>query len=92
MPIESSEWASPLAIVRRRTFGFVQIFVYLSIHFIDPNQHPILDPNELISRQSGCSVFSTLDLSQAYGPLPLSKESQKYCVISKHHGSFTYQR
>ena len=94
VPVESAEWASPLVVVKKKN-GNIRICADFRVTvnpFIDPHQHPIPDPNELISRLSGCSVFSTLDLIQAYAQLPLSKDSQKYCVISMHRGLFAYQR
>ena len=94
VPVESAEWARPLVIVKKKN-GNIQICTDFRVTvnpLIDPHQYPIPDPNELISRLSGCSVFSTLDLSQAYAQLPLSKDSQKYCVISTHRGLFANQR
>ena len=94
VPIESAEWVSTLVIVKKNN-GNIWICAdsCVSVNpFIDHHPHPIPDPNELISRLSGFFVFSTLDLSQAYAQLPLSKESQTYCIISTHHGLFAYQR
>ena len=55
-------------------------------------QHPIPNPNQLLSRVTGGNVSSTLDLSQAYAQLPLSEASQKYCVIATHRGLYAFQR
>ena len=45
VPVESAEWASPLVIVMKKNGVTVD-------PFIDPHQHPIPDPNDLISRLS----------------------------------------
>ena len=59
---------------------------------IEANEYPIPNPTDLLASISGATVFSKLDLSQAYAQLPLSKQSQKYCVISTHRGLFACTR
>ena len=59
---------------------------------VDPRQHPIPKPNELLSRVAGGNVLNALDLRQAYALLPLSEASQKYCVIATHRELYAFQR
>ena len=59
---------------------------------IEPNQHPIPNPTDLLSELSGGSVFSKLDRSQAYAQLPLDEQSQSYCVICTHKRLFAFTR
>ena len=92
-PVKSAEWASPLVIVDKKN-GDIRICADFKVTinpFIEARQHPIPDANELLSRLSGCSVFSTLDLSQAYAQLPLSEDSKKFGVITTQRGLFAYQ-
>ena len=92
--VKSAEWASPLVIVHKKN-GDIRICADFKVtinRHIDPRQHPIPDPNELLSRVAGGSLFTTLDLSQAYAQLPLSEESQKYCVIATRRGLYAYNR
>ena len=41
---------------------------------------------------TNCSVFSKIDLSQAYQQLPLDEESQKLVMINTQKGLFKYTR
>lgn len=93
-PVKSAEWASPLVIVKKKN-GTIRLCADFKVTInphINANQHPIPNPNELLSRLAGGSVFSTLDLSQAYAQLPLSQSSQRYCVIATHRGLYAFQR
>ena len=93
-PVEFSEWASPVVIVQKKDDSIhlcADFKVTLNQH-IEPNIHPIPNPTDLLSSLSGSTVFSKLDLSQAYAQLPLSDESQKLCVISTHRGLFKFTR
>ena len=40
----------------------------------------------------GCTVFSVLDLMQAYYQIPVSKDSQKYLTINTHMSLFAFKR
>lgn len=93
-PVEHAEWASPIVVVRKKN-GSIRLCgdfkVSINPH-IESHEYPIPNPSDLLSSISGASVFSKLDLSQAYNQLPLSAESQKYCVISTHRGLFACTR
>ena len=39
---------------------------------------------------SGCQVFTVIDLRDAYHTLRLAKESQKFCGITPYYGVPTY--
>ena len=39
---------------------------------------------------SGCQVFTVIDLRDAYHTLRLAKESQKFCGITPYYGAPTY--
>ena len=60
--------------------------------YIDPQQHPIPNPTDLLSSLSGDQIFSKLDLRQAYAQLLLDEGSKRYCVISTHRGLYAYTR
>ena len=93
-PVEFSEWVSPVVIHKKKDDSIrlcADLKVTLNQH-IEPNIHPIPNPTDLLSSLSGSTVFSKLDISQAYAQLPLSDESQKLCVISTHRGLFKFTR
>ena len=89
-PVDNAEWASPVVVVRKKN-GSIRLCgdfkVSVNPH-IEADEYPIPNPTDLLASISGATVFSKLDLSQAYAQLPLSKQSQKYCVISTHRGLF----
>jgi len=93
-PIEQADWASPIVVVRKKNNSIrlcADFKVTINKH-IEPNQHPIPNPTDLLSQLSGGSVFLKLDLSQAYAQLPLDSESQRYCVIATHKGLYAFTR
>ena len=90
--IEFAEWASPIVFVKKKN-GDVRLCADFKVSiskYIDPQQHPIPSPTDLLSTLSGGQLFTKLDLRQAYTQLPLSSESQKYCVISTHRCLYAY--
>ena len=92
--IEFAEWASPIVVVKKKN-GDVRLCADFKVSinkYIDQQQHPIPSPTDLLSTLSGGQLFTKLDLRQAYTQLPLSSESQKYCVISTHRGLYAYTR
>jgi hypothetical protein len=54
--------------------------------------YPIPNIKDLHAALRGCTVFSILDMSQAYHQIPVAEESQKYFTINTHIGLFTFQR
>ena len=54
--------------------------------------HPLLKPQDLYATLAGGTVFSKLDLSQAYLQVQLDEESTKYVSINTHQGLYHYKR
>lgn len=55
-------------------------------------KYPIPKIEDLHAALRGCTVFSVLDMSQAYHQIPISDESQKYMTINTHLGLFSFTR
>ena len=94
VPVDHAKWASPIVIVRKKD-GSIRLCADFKVtinKFIDPNQHPIPNPSDLLTSIAGGKVFSKLDLSQAYAQLSLSPASQELCVIATHRGLYAYTR
>ena len=92
--VDFAEWASPIVIVKKKN-GDIRLCADFKItinKYIDPQQHPIPNPTDLLSSLSGGQIFSKLDLRQAYAQLPLDEGSKRYCVISTHRGLYAYTR
>ena len=94
-PVDDADWASPIVVVEKKKSGSVRICadfkVTINLH-VEGQQHPIPNPTDLLAQVAEGSVFTTLDLSQAYAQLPLDEDSKRYCVISTHRGLYAYQR
>ena len=56
------------------------------------DKYPLPKIDDLFVCVAGRTVFSKLDLSQAYQQVPLAEESRKYVVVNTHHGVFHYNR
>jgi hypothetical protein len=54
--------------------------------------YPIPKIEDLFSRLAGGTIFTKLDMSQAYAQLQLDEESKPYTVINTHRGLFAYNR
>lgn len=55
-------------------------------------KYPIPKIDELFARLGSCSVFSQIDLSQAYAQFELEDNSKEYVTINTHKGLFRYNR
>jgi len=94
VPVDAAEWATPIVAITKKDESIRlcgDFKVTLNAH-IQSNIHPIPNPTDLLSNLSGATVFSKLDVSQAYNQLPLHADSQKLCVIATHRGLFAFTR
>ena len=93
-PVTSSSWAAAVVPVLKpdgkiRLCGDYKLTVNRAARL---DTYPIPTLDDLFSRLSGGSVFSKLDMSQAYAQLCLDEESKQYTVINTHRGLFRYNR
>ncbi|KFD51229.1 hypothetical protein M513_07829 [Trichuris suis] len=56
------------------------------------DQHPLPRFEELMAKLNGGTLFSVIDLKDAYLQMRVHRESQKYLVIATHRGYFRYKR
>ena len=68
------------------------MFVEISVSHI--MQVPVLKPTLCLRHSAlrGCTVFSVLDITQAYHQVPIAKESQSYLTINTHIGLCAFKR
>ncbi|XP_055714245.1 uncharacterized protein K02A2.6-like [Phlebotomus papatasi] len=93
-PVEYSPWAAPI-VVARKANGSIRICGDYSTGLnesIEMNNYPIPDPDSLFSRMSNKSVFSHIDLSDAYLQVPMDEESSKLLTIHTPRGLFRFNR
>ena len=89
-PIMNSSWAAAVVPVLKpngtvRLCGDYKLTVNRAARL---DTYPIPTLDDLFSRLSGGSVFSKLDMSQAYAQLCLDDTSKKYTVVNTHRGLF----
>lgn len=92
--VDFSDWASPTVPVVKPD-GSLRICGDYSATInkhADLEQYPVPTLEELLSKLSGGSRITKLDLSQAYHQLELAPESRKYTTINTHKGLYQYKR
>ena len=93
-PVESSDWAAPIVIVRKKDGG-VRICADFKMT-INPHlcskTFPLPTPDEVFSTLAQGESFSTLDLARAYKQMKVAPDSQSYLTITTHMGLFRYRR
>ncbi|KMQ86294.1 rna-directed dna polymerase reverse transcriptase and integrase domain containing [Lasius niger] len=94
IPVESSEWAASI-VVARKANGKIRICADYSTGLnkaLIADDHPIPNKEDLIAKLRGNSVYSQLDLSDAYLHLKLDETSRPLTTINTHRGLFVYNR
>ena len=91
-PVSDSEWATPIVPVRKEN-GHIRICgdykVTLNPQLLDMvSTTPTME--DVINATCGSTVFSKIDLKNAYNQLPLDFESSKLTTISTPFGLFRY--
>ncbi|XP_011687104.1 PREDICTED: uncharacterized protein K02A2.6-like [Wasmannia auropunctata] len=93
-PVDYSEWATPV-VVARKANGKIRVCADYSTglnNALDTDDYPIPNIEEILFKLRGNTIFSQLDLSDAYLHLKLDDESRKYTTINTHRGLFAYNR
>nr|CDJ93658.1 RNA-directed DNA polymerase (reverse transcriptase) domain containing protein [Haemonchus contortus] len=93
-PVSHSEWAAPIVCVRKQN-GKLRICADFSTGLnraLQSFDYPIPMPEDIFASLNGGTIFSQIDLSDAYLQLELSEESKKKVVINTHKGLFRYNR
>ncbi|KAJ8336765.1 hypothetical protein SKAU_G00379850 [Synaphobranchus kaupii] len=92
-PIDASAWVSPIVVIQKKS-GKIRMCVDLR----EPNKAVIIDAfplphmDELLSSLQGSTVFSSIDLANAYYQVPLSEESRDLTAFITHDGLFRFCR
>ena len=90
--IFKSKWASPVVTVFKQN-GDIRLCCDFSgtvNKYLDPVQTPLPTVDDTIARIGKASVFSKIDLSQAFLQLPLDEYSKQFTVINTPSGLFQY--
>lgn len=91
--VDSSRWATPIVTVLKKDGG-IRICGDFSI-IVNPalivDEHPLPTIESLFASMSGGTIFSKIDLKQAYLQLPVA-EADKEILTFTHKGLFRCNR
>ena len=93
-PVDHSEWASPQVIVVKengslRLCGDYKVTVN---QVLEKDPYPLPTVEELLAKLNGGSIFTKLDLAEAFQQLALSESSKKLLTVNTIKGLMQYER
>ncbi|XP_062558020.1 uncharacterized protein K02A2.6-like [Armigeres subalbatus] len=93
-PITYAEWAAPIVVVRKpdRTVRICADFSTGLNRALEANNYPLPLPEDIFNRMANCTVFSHIDLSDAYLQVQVDEESRKLININTHKGLYQFNR
>ena len=86
-----SKWQSPLVIVPKKG-GDIRVCVDLRLvnKAVKPEKYPIPTIEDVSAKLEGCTVFSTLDLRDAFHHVRLDDESKELTTFITNTGLYRY--
>ncbi|CAD6192731.1 unnamed protein product [Caenorhabditis auriculariae] len=93
-PVTHSQWAAPVVCIKKAS-GKIRVCSDFSTGLnsaLEDEEYPLPTSEEIFANLNGGSVFTQIDLSDAYLQVELDPESQPYAVINTHKGLFQYKR
>ena len=90
----TSPWQSPLVIVPKKTAPFIRIAVdYRGINAVTENlRYPLPNIQDCIARLSNKSIFTNLDIKEAFHSLEIQENSIDKTSITTQWGNFAFTR
>lgn len=91
--IDASAWVSPIVVTKKKNGG-----IRMCTDLREPNKavitdcYPLPHIDELFSSLRGATLFSTIDLANAYNQVPLHKDSRDITAFITHKGLFRFRR
>ena len=92
--VERSDWASPIVCVPKKD-GSIRICGDFNVsvnQVLLDNPYPLPDTEDIFATLGSGTLFSKIDLSNAYQQMELTPESQHYLTVNTHKGLYAYQR
>ena len=93
--MRSASSAAPIVVVGKKNSDDVRVCGDFSVTYnasFRVETYPMPQIEDMHSALRGCTVFSGLDIKQAYHQIPITKESQCYLTIITHIGLFAFKR
>ena len=93
-PVHTSQWATPIVPVQKPNGG-IRICADFKVSVnpqINRDRYPIPRIEDIFYKLQGGTVFTKIDLIDAYLQVELSENSKKFMVINTPYGLYEYQR
>lgn len=93
-PVEYAEYAAPIVSVRKQS-GSIRVCGDYATGLNDqlqPSHHPLPTREEILAKLSGATIFSKIDLSDAFLQIVMHPDSRKLLTINTHKGLFAVNR
>ncbi|XP_062704520.1 uncharacterized protein K02A2.6-like [Aedes albopictus] len=93
-PITYADWAAPIVVVRKpdRTVRICADFSTGLNNALEANNYPLPLPEDIFNRMANCTMFSHIDLSDAYLQVQVDEKSRKLININTHKGLYQFNR
>ena len=92
--VERSDWASPIVCVPKRDAS-IRICGHFKVSLnqvLYNNPYTLPDKEDILATLGSGTVFSKIDLSNAYQQMELNPESKHCLTVNTHKGLYAYQR
>ncbi|XP_025158061.1 uncharacterized protein LOC112589349 [Harpegnathos saltator] len=87
----SSQWASPIHLVKKKTGGWRATGDYRRLNASTvPDWYPLPNIEDLLQDCHGCTVFSVVDLERAYYQLPVAEEDVPKTAVTTPFDLFEF--
>ena len=92
--VDHSNWATPVVLVPKpdKTIRMCGDYKTTINQWVRTEGYPLPTVQDLFSTLAGGTVFTKLDLKQAYQQLEVDENSQEYLTINTHKGLYKYTR
>ncbi len=92
-PINNFPYISPIVVVPKKDSSIRLCVDYRKINsMLLVDQYPIPSADELLSKLSGATIYSKLDLANAYHNIELSEESRDITAFISSQGLFRFKK
>ena len=92
--VKTASCAAPIVPIEKKS-GDIRICGDFRVTYnkcSSPAVYPIPRIEDLYASLRGCTIFSTLDMSQAYFQIPIHPDSQQWLTINTHLGLYVFTR
>ncbi|XP_055633598.1 uncharacterized protein K02A2.6-like [Toxorhynchites rutilus septentrionalis] len=93
-PVDFFNWAAPIVVVRKAN-GTIRICGDYSTglnNSLQPHRYPLPLPEDIFAKLSSCTIFSQIDLSDAFLQVEIDGDSRDLLTINTHRGLYRYNR